>query len=294
MNNGKNPLNINHSPEKYKNIFEEAMLPKLMELMPPEKAKRFKTIALTSVINNYNLMSPETDPATVLSSVMEAAKYDLLPDGDESAIACYRNNKRKGIKEAQFMPMVKGIVKCINRSLNIKRFFTGIIYKNETYVYHRSEAGEEVFRHTPDLLSEKKECDAIASYVSISTIEGAKWLEVTPRQKIYVAKSYARPENLKKWDGPSWDEMWTKTSIHRLYKRIGAGTVPGLMKHFESEFDVSNAPKTIANGIKAARKVTELPVLEGDLDQLADPRGNFPEENVSDQEFTAQSQGLEW
>ena len=179
-------------------------------------------MAKIAILTNSEIL--RCDKASVLKAVYDSAASHMQPDGKHGAIVVRNNKSSRTGKSATFQPMVKGIVQLIGQYLKPKAFITELVYTEEGvatdhfeyYIDSDSEHGE-VLKHTP-LCKSRTQRNAIKVYAILKTLDGGQYITVMDREDVMAAKKASRTKYI--WEGDFWKEMWIKTVIHRLYKRL--------------------------------------------------------------------------
>ena len=164
------------------------------------------------VLQTAATTSPElvtADRKSVFAAAMSAAQDGLLPDGKESVIVAYKD-------KATYMPMINGLIKLIYRCNKIDSISSGVIYKNDHFEYTVTETGEEL-KHQPKLFEDRGMRNGVYALARLTT--GDTVCEIITAEEIEVMKSTIKAK-MSPWNGPYEDEMWRKTAIKRLSKRL--------------------------------------------------------------------------
>ena len=176
---------------------------------------KFVRVILTAIQSNY--MLAQADRTSLLKSCMEAAADGLLPDGREGAIVPFRNGKT-GKTEAQWQPMVWGLVKLVRNSGELKDLGVEIVRSTDKFERWIDENGPH-FKHTPSLDGLG---DPVGVYAYARTKDGGFSIEYMPWAEILKFKSISKAKN-----GPwsDWlEEMAKVRPIKRLCKRLPMST----------------------------------------------------------------------
>ena len=178
----------------------------LPDHIAPEK---FLRIVLTAVNKTPKLL--ECDRKSLFASCMLAAQDGLLPDGRESVLVIFGN-------AATYMPMVGGIMKKIRNSGELKSLSANIVYENDKFEYYVDENGEH-FRHSPVFTGERGAM--VAVYAQALTTSGGVYFDLMSKDDVKKVQSKARSKNIwSEWES----EMWKKTAIRRLSKKLPMST----------------------------------------------------------------------
>lgn len=179
-------------------------------------AERFKRTLLTAVQMNPDLL--EADRRTLFAAAMRSAQMGLLPDGREGAITAFWN-KSAGVKQCQFMPMYAGILKLIRNSGELATIDAILVHKNDRFTYHPGV--DQVPVHEVDWFGDRG--DAIGVYAVARMKTGDSYVEILNRRQIDQIRSVSRSKDSGPWVA-WWEEMWRKTAVRRLAKRLPLST----------------------------------------------------------------------
>lgn len=177
---------------------------------------RFIRVAQTAILNNPELARAER--RSLMSACTKAAEAGLLPDGKESALVTFRD--KAGVPQAVFMPMTQGILKLVRNSGELKSITSHIVYKNDEFSFTIDESGEHL-KHNPNFFGERGE--PIGVYAMASLKDGGLYIEVMTKEQVMAVKNCARGKN-SPWQGDFESEMWRKSAIKRLAKRLPLST----------------------------------------------------------------------
>jgi recombination protein RecT len=177
---------------------------------------RFIRVAQTAILNNPELARAER--RSLMSACTKAAEAGLLPDGKESALVTFRD--KAGVPQAVFMPMTQGILKLVRNSGELKSITSHIVYKNDEFSFTIDESGEHL-KHNPNFFGERGE--PIGVYAMASLKDGGLYIEVMTKEQVMAVKNCARGKN-GPWQGDFESEMWRKSAIKRLAKRLPLST----------------------------------------------------------------------
>ena len=192
-------------------------LPALIEKMEPEFAKalgntvpsaRFTRIAVTAIKSNPDLAT--LNRASLFKAIMQSAQDGLVLDGKEAAVIPFKGN-------AQYIPMVAGLVKKMRQHTDFANLSHGIIYKGEVEsgAFEYVKGDEERLRHSPMLWGDRGE--PVGAYAIVTTKEGQKFRAVLTKADIEKRKNVGRAGGNGPW-GQWAEEMWIKTAIKAVYK----------------------------------------------------------------------------
>ena len=184
----------------------EAMLP---GHVPVEK---FQRVIVTAAANNPAIL--DLNRQSVLLSCARAAADGLLPDGREGAIVPFKG-------KAQWMPMTAGILKKIRNSGELLSINAYIVYQKDRFTYRLGD--DEAIEHVPYLGEDPG--PALAVYAVAKTKDGGVYREVMTKSQVEKVKAVSQSAGRADSPWQQWpDEMWRKTAIRRLSKRLPMST----------------------------------------------------------------------
>lgn len=184
-------------------------------------ADRFVRTALTVVQMNPELLT--CTPTSLFGSIMLAAKDGLLPDGKEAVIQSY-NVKIKGQngqqdrweKQAQYMPMVKGLIQIMYRTGDVSMVDGVAVYEKDHFEYDRGDSPRIV--HRP-YMGMDAPGQIVAAYCVIKLTNGEVKREVMMRRDLMKVREASKAAN-----GPGWtkweDQFCIKAVIKRAFKQL--------------------------------------------------------------------------
>lgn len=179
------------------------------EHMDPD---RFIDVARTAIVTGGDELR-KCDLDSVYMALRQCAAAGLLPDGDESAIIRYGS-------EAQWTPMVKGVIRQILRSPGVERVETRVVRKGDHFEY-RYGLNPDLEHRADGAAPSREDYDPTveAAYAVVFYEDRAPQFEVMHRAEIEQARKSSRAP-----DSPAWrnwySEMARKTVLHRVSKYV--------------------------------------------------------------------------
>lgn len=175
----------------------------------------FRNAAIVAVQDNPEILRCE--PASVMKALRTVSAAGLVPDGREAAIVPFKG-------QAQAMPMVFGLIKMARRSGDVKDIRAHIVYQNELDQdrFEYVVGDEETLRHEPILFGNKG--PAVAAYAIAKLKDGTIVREFMDKDQIEKVRKSSPQQRGKENPSGIWqtwtDEMWKKSVIRRLCKRL--------------------------------------------------------------------------
>jgi len=201
----------------------ERMSPQFKAALPAHvSVDRFVRVTLTAVQTNPNLLS--ADRRTLFAAATKAAQMGLLPDGREGAIVTFKD-------QAQWMPMVAGIMKLVRNSGEISTWSVQAVYENDNFDFCLGD--EEHISHKPALSNRGK---IIAVYSIVTMKDGEKSREVMSVEDVNAIRARSRSGQSGPWVS-DFAEMAKKTVVRRHSKRLPLSTdIDGVIKEDDELF----------------------------------------------------------
>jgi recombination protein RecT len=189
------------------------MAPEFAKVLPPHiTPDRFIRTALNAIQLSPNLL--ELDRSSLFGAIMKAASDGLLADGKQGAIIPFKGR-------AQWMPMVYGILMKVRNSGELASLTAQIVHKNDQFKQWVDDSGEHV-EHKIDPFGDRGE--PIGVYAMAKTKDGDLYIEVLTSKQVNDIKNASRSKDSGPWSGPFYLEMWKKSAIRRLAKRLPMST----------------------------------------------------------------------
>lgn len=177
---------------------------KLPSHLPPE---RFKTAVKLSLNRDQGFVNVDRD--SLLTAIAAAANDGLLPDGREGAFVRFKN-------ACQWMPMIAGIVKKARQSGDVLELYAEVVFANDEFDYALGD--QPYIQHKPAKFGEPRG-EAIGCYAICKMTNGGIEREVMEAAQIKAVEAVSR-SNKGPWKGNFKFEMWRKTVLRRLSKRL--------------------------------------------------------------------------
>lgn len=210
----------------------EKMTPQFKAALPAHvSVEKFVRVTLTAVQTNPQLL--EADRRTLFAAATKAAQMGLLPDGREGAIVTFKN-------QAQWMPMVAGIMKLVRNSGEISTWSVQAVYENDTFEFALGD--DEHITHKPTLAIRGK---LIAVYSIVTMKDGEKSREVMSVEDVNAIRARSRSGGSGPWQ-TDFAEMAKKTVVRRHSKRLPLSTDIDGVVHEDDELFMPPAAEQAA------------------------------------------------
>ncbi len=205
----------------------EAIRHQLIALAPQFKAalpsnvtvERFVQVTMTAVAQNPKMAAGLGESAytrrTFYSAAAKCAQDGLIPDGREAAFVTF-NNKAEGALQAQYFPMIAGILKKIRNSGELIDITAHVVYEHDEFDYQLGD--KEDIHHRPLWRGDRGK--PVAAYAIAHTKNEGTYREVMTEAQIQAVRNVSRAKDDGPWTGDFADEMRRKTVLRRLSKRL--------------------------------------------------------------------------
>jgi recombination protein RecT len=201
------------------------LAPQFKAALPPHiPVERFTRIVLTAVASDPDLA--RADRRSLLEASLRCAQDGLLPDKREAAFVVFNSNVAKNgeqatwVKKVVYIPMVAGLLKKIRNSGELASIAAHIVFENDQFDYQLGD-GEQI-NHKPLLKGPRGA--PILAYAIARTKDGGTYREVMPREEIEAVRNFSKAKDSGPWSSPFYLEMWKKTVLRRLAKRLPMST----------------------------------------------------------------------
>lgn len=179
-------------------------------------SEKFNRVLLTAISTTPALV--DADRTSLLAACMKSAQDGLLPDGKEAALVTFRT--KEGMK-VQFMPMISGILKKVRNSGELATITAQLVYKNDIFRYWVDSDGEHL-NHEPNMFEDRGA--VVGTYALAKTKDGAIYIEVMTEKQVMAVKNTSKSKDFGPWSGDFAHEMWKKTVLRRLSKKLPMST----------------------------------------------------------------------
>lgn len=240
-----------------------SMTPQFAAALPKHVSpERFVRVMMTAVQTTPALLN--ADRRTLFAAAMKASQMGLLPDGREGAIVTFKD-------QAQFMPMVAGIMKMVRNSGEISTWSVQAVYENDKFDFCLGD--DEHITHRPELASRGK---LIAVYSIVTMKDGEKSREVMSVEDVNGIRARSRSGNSGPWV-TDFAEMAKKTVVRRHAKRLPLSTdIDGAIREDDELFmppveepspaapEAPPTPKRASRLAKVAAQASQPPAHDDD------------------------------
>jgi recombination protein RecT len=210
-----------------------SMTPQFKAALPPQVSpEKFVRVVLTAIQQAPSLL--QCDRKSLYGAAMKAAQDGLLLDGREAAIVKFGD-------QAAYMPMIGGILKKIRNSGELSSITSQVVYEKDKFSYHVDLDGEHL-KHEPNLFGDRG--NPIGVYALAKTKDGGVYVEIMTVEQVMAVKKVSRSKDSGPWAGAFESEMWRKTVLRRLSKRLPMSTdLEGVLRRDDDLYDIE--PTTI-------------------------------------------------
>jgi|SRR5690625_60482 len=211
--NGKAPAK--KKPQTIEDYLKQ-MAPAMQQALPKHlDVDRLMRLTMTTIRTTPELR--DADVGSLLGGVMQAAQLGLEPGLLGQCYLLPFNNRKKGIKEVQFIIGYKGMIDLARRSGHIQSIYAHAVYENDEFEY---ELGlNPTLKHVPTMDSNKG--DFIGSYAVAHFKDGGYQMQFMPKAEIEKRRQ-ASPGGRSKYSpwNNYYEEMANKTVIRHMWKYL--------------------------------------------------------------------------
>src|SRR5690625_3641572 len=211
--NGKAPAK--NKPQTIEDYLKQ-MAPAMQQALPKHlDVDRLMRLTMTTIRTTPELR--DADVGSLLGGVMQAAQLGLEPGLLGQCYLLPFNNRKKGIKEVQFIIGYKGMIDLARRSGHIQSIYAHAVYENDESEY---ELGlNPTLKHVPSFDSDRDEF--IGSYAVAHFKDGGYQMEFMPKSEIEKRRQ-ASPGGRSKYSpwNNYYEEMANKTVIRHMWKYL--------------------------------------------------------------------------
>jgi recombination protein RecT len=214
------------------------MAPQFKAALPSHvSVEKFQRVVMTALQMTPALL--QADRRTLFMAATRAAQTGLLPDGREGAIVSFGN-------QAQFMPMVAGIMKLVRNSGEISTWSVQTVHENDDFT---CEFGDnERIEHKRAL---RNRGELVGAYSIVTMKDGEKSREYMDVDEIEAIRKRSRSGNAGPWK-TDYSEMAKKTVVRRHSKRLPMSTDLDGALHEDDELFMPAEPDAPAQAEPAA------------------------------------------
>ena len=200
----------------------EIRMPEIQKVLPSVvPAEQFLRLTLNAIQNTPHLK--ECTMSSFYGAIMQCAQLGLKPNvNGEAFLVPFKNSKKGGVYECQFMVGYKGLENLARRSGEISVIDTHEVYEND--VYELEFGFEPKLVHKPCIKGDRG--NVIGYYAVVLMKDGGKtafYMTVEDAQKYgeTYSKTYNKPDSPWK---TAFDSMAKKTCIRQVLKHAPSST----------------------------------------------------------------------
>ena len=198
----------------------------------------------------------------------KAAADGLVLDNRQAALVIFGGN-------VQYMPMVAGILDKVRRTGELKSISAHVVYKNDKFKH--TKAPVESIIHESVALDEDPG-DKIGAYAVAVLKSGEHQFAVMSKAQIEAVRGIAKTKMI--WDGPFADQMWEKSAIRRLCKRLPSSSeIDRLFENDNDTYDLGLEKEEAPPATAIAKTTTAEKILA----QEPEPGAGVEEVESADQ-----------
>lgn len=193
----------------------ESLTKEFAKVLPPHvEIKRWMRVARTYLREKADV-AVETQSASLWAELQKCGKDGLFLDGKEAGMSKFKD-------KAKYMPMTQGILKLIRNSGELASISPQVVYENDEFDSWTDEDGDHVkFRRLRKGDRGKRQL----AFCVAKTKDGGVYIDEMDAAEVEKVRKCSRnsDDNRNPWQ--TWtDEMWKKTVIKRIAKRLPMST----------------------------------------------------------------------
>lgn len=208
--------------------------------------EKFVRVVQTAINNTPSLAS--ANRASFFSAAMKAAQDGLLPDGKEAALIPFGSGEKASV---QYIPMIAGILKKVRNSGELAMITAQMVFEADKFKYWIDTDGEHI-EHVPFLFGDRGKPKGV--YALAKTKDGAVYIEFLTVADVMAIKNVSRSKGSGPWAGDFEFEMWRKSAIRRLSKRLPMSTDLEQTIHADDEVFLPEPPEQPGEQTEPATK----------------------------------------
>lgn len=197
-----------------------------MALPPHIQVEKFIRVVTTAIVNDPKLTS--ANRISLYNSCMRCAADGLIPDGKEAALVTFGD-------QVVYMAMIAGVLKKLRNSGELEMIDSQVVYAADKFTYRPGIDEMPIFE--PNWFGDRG--DAIGVYAVAKTKDGGYFVEIMNKEQVASIQKVSRSKTV--WEGSFKTEMWRKSAIRRLAKRLPSST--DLEQVIEREDEMIDLPK---------------------------------------------------
>lgn len=258
----------------------DRMAPQFAVTLPAHiPVERFKRVVSTAVQSSPELL--DADRKSLFLACQQAAQDGLLPDGKEGALVIF-NSKDKQTdtwkKTVKWMPMVRGILIKLRQSGQVMSPHVDVVFENDEFKFWVDESGPHVLHN---MVAFGDRGDPIGGYAMARLSTGELVVERMSKAEIMAVRGVSKSKDSGPWSGPFTLEMWKKTVLRRLAKRLPmSAEEQTVVERDDDLYDLTPKPLPAPETARPARQIeaqgqkeagVELITSEGETVSCANP-----------------------
>lgn len=282
---------------EYKRVLTTMVEKRELPLPAQVSPEAFKNAAIVAFTDNPKVAS--CSPESLFKSIRTLAAMGLVPDGKEAALVPFKTKvNNQFVEVCQAVPMVFGLIKRARNSAEVRDIRAHLVYQNEIDQerFEYVVGDEERLEHRPILFGQRG--PAVACYAIAVLKDGQIIREFMNADEIdKVRRAGSSQKIFQKGQRPTvsdepigiwkdWgEEMWKKTAIRRLCKRLSMSSEDLRMiqqsegDEFAEMQDVTPARKTMNQRLAEALDQTPEGEPEDFSQDVADAEVLPPEDS---------------
>lgn len=218
-------------PKKFSTLID-TQIERYRKLLPSHiSAEKFVTAAKTFYVDATSKDKKNklinASEKSIMVALEKAAKEGLLMDGNEACWMTFGS-------EAQYSPMVWGLMKLIQNSGAVSTISVYVVWSNEPFKY-KVTSTDDILEYEPMIAAaEKDKGERIFVFAKAKMKDGNVLLKFLNKEKIM--KLRAKSPNPKLWDQEP-DEFWGKSALRQISKFLPKNSeeMKSVVQHLDND-----------------------------------------------------------
>ena len=217
----------------------QAYLPDITKLLPKTiSPERFLQVCMNAVLANPQLREVITKESsarrTFFAEAMKCATDGLVPDGREAAFTHFKMREVGTV--VKYMPMVAGILKKVRNSGEIASISVELVHEKDEFEYQMGD-DEKIVHRRPPFGTDRGAM--VGVYAIVRTHKDGIYREVMDATQIAAVRAASRSGSGGPWAGPFEGEMWKKSVLRRISKRLPMSSdIAGVVMRDDDLYDL--------------------------------------------------------
>jgi len=240
----------------------------LKKALPPHvDVERFERYTMTAIQADPKLL--QCDRRTLFQAITQCASDGLVPDGREATLTRFWS-RRQGKHQAQYMPMVSGLIKLARQSGEVAHMTASVVYEGDSFRYWVDEQGEHL-HHEPAFFNQPGQTRGV--YAMARTTSGELYVILMRVDEVEQVRRASNAPDSGPW-ASWWGQMAQKTALRRLCdKRLPKSTdrLDQALSRLDDLYDFGGRKAIEGDSEDRGREAVKGPSQEKAIEALKGP-----------------------